>query len=214
MTTPDRQAEYRQHREFYSRIHSQSDLMDAGVMWFEDDVIDNLGRLLWGEEYQRDWRMFKEAKVLDLGCGWEWAPPTLTKRSAPFFCRVLAGQEADIYGVDGAGAINHDFLLYNHIIADMIPWIMNGKLHELTGLGRVTTIAGIQFDVINCSRVISKVSPDPGLEGYLAIRKIPIAQVRRALVSQAHNLLREGGILAIDFDFFRNQNGSMVEARP
>lgn len=213
---PDNELKIIEFIEFYSSFHSRNEYEKKvgnhrGIVeanWYGLRM-DHVGQAWKGDAYKGDWRVFKAATVLDLGSGFEWEPPTLDKTHAPYFCRLMAGQDAFVWGVDWTGANSYDWCLYPTLTTDFIPAVMSGRLADLRAEN--ASIQGVKFDIINCWNVISTFSPDPGMESYLYSRGIKISQVRQRLVEQAGAMLRPNGVLALDYDFYRKEGDDLVK---
>ncbi len=143
-------------------------------------------------------------RILDLGCGTGTSWP-------PYFCRLGAKMGASVYGIDLSNASIEDFTIYNHIVADLVPLIMEGRLHNFSQLG------GGKFDIIHealfASGFTSPVLQNT-LERYKGYYSEPLLDDFKAKMrDEAKHLLKNGGVLKTFDGVYKKSFGRLVFKR-
>jgi SAM-dependent methyltransferase len=147
----------------------------------------------------------KNKRILDIACGSEEQEFTGSQIWYPAML-LLASQE----GAHGTGIDLHAFEqakgLYQHIQADLIPYLLEGlSLETLINSAAISTDHAPPFDIIVCSNFLKNTSP--WLTYLLSSKSNDIVKLieamRSNLLQQTIHLGKEGTILNIDGDWYQ-----------
>ena len=134
---------------------------------------------------ENSWGELKGKKVLDLGSGSALGDPEWQ----PYFARLCANNGASVTAVDIRHQAESDAKLFKAIIADMIPYVMQGNLRDLVGEEK--------YDVIHSSEFVG-VNPAAELQLMAYESNFPLDDFEKKLFNQCIDLLAEGGIIFLD----------------